>query len=1162
MKRTFYTCLFFVILQCINYSTVSGQASVYSSKKGGIAISIDDTPDSDAKVAAWESYRLLFNTYNYKFNIALQSELLNLTSVSNEVKQMIKDGHEIMDHCPQYTVSEFYFEKHMEDSVLYVKNGIPKPGIASVTITPYQVRVVLKTNPLLDPTAIPVLMERTRLLYRRYLKDSTNYPRLLAQPGDGTSISHTDGYVYLKNAGYTSSSYDGLGKEDAITKTYNVSQSLYHPAFNMKRADWGNISDFAATTNWIANDIARHQVVSILFHYTDIDAAYLTATDKFLKWCRDNKIPLLTLTQWMKNLNDSIPDPTTNVFPDFAVDLDGNGKPDGYEDFSNVTINKVDALAPGGSSLTKSVGGNILEIKRLGAIEKGKNSLFFSAKGQINATVEVRLRNNITAVAYCDTTIVLNSATWKTYKASFVVPDNVILSDVLFFLQNIGSGNSVSVSNIQLFKGDKIPTVKLRDSTITIKQTILLSAQPGCSNYKWSTGETTQTIVFDGAKSGPGTFPVSYTADDPSGASLSDNCVIIVKGLVSSPVSFSLPAQSASGTLKITANILWNITSKKHLVTVNPASGSTSSDVILSMPDNTSLDAVDDTLTITSSQSPVSIPVHQAGVLPQLSVNKNLFSNISRNGSIESVQITANVKWKISGQPIWIALSPQSGNGNGTLAFKVDSNKLATQRTGSIIIKAPNGPRDSLSVTITLTQSGADYVELDRTSVLTSNIAKTETVRLTSSTDWTITHQTGWLGVAPSSGSKNAILSLVIQENTNADDRKDTITIKTKNSPNLLLVVTQSGTTPKVYLDKTTVTVSAAVNTISLVISSTTGWTITDVPVWARASQLSGTGSSTVQFVVDQNKLLTTRSFSSIKITPTNGTPVLFEIKQDASPAYVIPSVDHFAFGPANGDTVSIFVSSNIKWRMVNTISWLKTVPGSWVTIDGDKKISITLDTQYLSSIDVTGADILGTFTLEEDSSSPTRIIKTIAATLKSYPAVLSIPVHSYTFKGIASTTFSIVSNLPWSSEKRTVADWLVITPSSSTGNADVKLDCTVQNTSSKDNSVYLIISQTKGTLKDSILLIQSGTNVGISDYAHSGIKIYPQPAGELLNIDLPDNSDMKYWNIYNTIGVELLKGRIENKNKLQIPLSRLSRGLYFITLWSDSKKIGIKFTK
>ena len=1162
MKRTLNIGMFLLILQCISYTTVFGQASVYSSKKGGIAISIDDTPDTDAKVAAWESYRLLFNTYNYKFNIALQSELLNLTSVSNEVKQMMKDGHEMLDHCPQYTVSEFYFQTHLEDSVLYVKNGIPKPGIASVTITPYQVRVVLKTNPLLDPTAIPVLMERTRLLYRRYLKDSINYPKILAQPGDGTSISHTDGYIYLKSAGYTASSYDGLGNDAVITKTYNVSQSLYHPAFNMKRADWGNISDFAASTNWVANDIARHQLVSILFHYTDIDAAYLTATDKFLKWCRDNKIPILTLTQWMKNLNDSIPDPTTNVFPDFTVDLDGNGKPDGYEDFSNVTINKTDALAPGGSSLTRSVGGNILEIKRLGAIEKGKNSLFFSAKGQVNATIEVRLRNNTTAVAYCDTTIVLNSATWKTYKASFVVPDNVILSDVLFFLQNIGSGNSVSVSNIQLFKGDKIPSVKLRDSTITIKQTILLSAQPGCSNYKWSSGETTQTIIFDGSKSGPGTFPVSYTADDPSGASLSDNCVITVKGMVSSPASFSLPAQSASGTLKITSNILWSITSKKHLVTVNPASGSTSSNVILTMPDNTSLDALDDTLILTSSQTPVSIPVHQSGATPQLSVSKNLFSPISRNGSIESVQIASNVKWKISSQPIWAAVSPQSGNGNSTLAFKVDSNHQATQRTGSIIIKAPNGPKDSISVTITLIQAGADYVELDQTAVLASNIAQTLTVRLTSSTDWTITHQTGWLSVTPFSGSKNAVLSLVIQGNTNADDRKDTITIKTKNSPNLLLVVIQSGTTPKVYLDKTTVTVPAASTSVSLGISSTTSWTITDVPSWARASQLTGTGSSTVLFVIEQNKLLTARSYSSIKITPTNGTPVLFEIKQDASPAYIIPSIGHFTVGPTNGDTTSIFVSSNITWRLISTLSWLKTDPASWVTTTGDKKVSITLDTQYLSSVDLTGADILGTFTIEENSSASTRIINTIAVTLKSNPAILSLPAHSYTFKGISTTTFSIVSNLPWTSEKRSVANWLAITPSSATGNADLKLDCTAQNTSAKDNSVYLVISQTKGTLKDSILLIQSGSNVGITDYAHSGIKIYPLPAGAILNVDLPGNNDMKYWDIYNIVGVELLKGRIENKNKLQIPISRLTPGVYFITFRSDSQKIGIKFTK
>ena len=605
----------------------------------------------------------------------------------------------------------------------------------------------------------------------------------------------------------------------------------------------------------------------------------------------------------------------------------------------------------------------------------------------MNATIRLILKTNITNVSYCDTTITVNSAIWKTYTTNLIVPDNVVLSDINLLANNIGTGNFVAISNVQLYKGDKVPTTRIRDTTITVKQTVSFSAQSGCSNYKWSTGETTQNIVFDGAKSGPGTFPISYTADDPAGVSISDNCTITVNGLFCSPGSFSFPAQSASGTLKITANIPWTITSKKLKTTLNPLSGTGTTDINVSMADNVSTLPVDDTLTITSSQTPITISVHQAGYISQLLVSQNIFNNILKTGTTESVQITSTAIWKVSSKPTWVSVSPSIGNGNGTMTFKVDSNKLATVRTGNIVIKSPNGVSDSLSVTISLTQSGT-------------------------------------------------------------------------------------------------------------------------------------------------------------------------------SPFFIIPSTDHITIGPTNGDTASIAVSSNIKWKIISSISWMTTNPAAWITIDSDKKILITLDTKYLSTQDLTGTDIQGSFTLEEDSSLPTRIIKTVGVTLKAIPALLSLPSHTLTFKGIESATIDIQSNLPWSTEKRSAANWLAISPSFSAGNATMKIDCIAANTSSIENSVYLLIYQTKGVLKDSILLKQAASPLGINDYEHSGIKIYPQPAVETLNIDLPDNYDLKYWDIYNPMGVELLKGRIETKNKVQIPIARLASGVYFIVLSSDSKKIGLKFTK
>ena len=277
---------------------------------------------------------------------------------------------------------------------------------------------------------------------------------------------------------------------------------------------------------------------------------------------------------------------------------------------------------------------------------------------------------------------------------------------------------------------------------------------------------------------------------------------------------------------------------------------------------------------------------------------------------------------------------------------------------------------------------------------------------------------------------------------------------------------------------------------------------------------------------------------------------------------YITLSTDQLTIGPTNGDTASFFVLSNINWRVIDSLGWITTNP-AWVSITGDKKVSITLNTQWFTIEDLTGEDKHGVFTIEEDSQSPTRIIKTINVTLKSYPGILTTPIHSITFTAVESKTYSITSNLPWSAEKKTSANWLNVTPSFSlSGTVNLKIDCITTNAGSRDNSVYLMLKQSKGVVKDSILVIQQGSHVGVKDYEMSGIKIYPQPAGEILNIDLPDNNEMKYWNIYNQVGAELMKGSVGNKNKLQIPLNRLSSGVYFIDFRSDTQNIGLKFTK
>ncbi len=1211
-------------------------------------ISIDDTPASDADVNNWELYRVLFNKYGYKFNIALQSEGLNRLIVSDEVKKMIADGHEMMDHCPQENVSQFNF-KNLEDDAKYYngKSGYDfyngQTGVSSVTKTGDkigdQVSVILKTGATLDPTALPVLAERTRLLYRRYLKDSIHYPKVLAQPGGSLCISHVDGYKYLKEVGYTACAYDGDGNgpDEVVTKTYNVPQNRYGN-FNIKRSDWG--ADFTNIKNLIANNMAKHIVFSILFHYQNIPDL-LSSTDDLLNWCKINDVPLLPISQWMTNLFGSTPNPTINVFPDISKDLDGDGIGDGYEAFyKNESTLVKDPSAPGGYYITRSQIGSFFEIRGLGGIEKGGNIVSFSAKGDLGAELQVQVTSNGQRT---DKSIILDSPDWKGYQLTFDIPQSSILSDITILLKNPKSQTySIAISNWQLYKSVKKPTVNiLSDKTITTKETLTLSAEPGCSNYLWSTGETTQNIIIDGAKLGPGAFLISYTSDDATGALIADKATITVKGIKTSTTSLpSVSAKNGTGTFNITANIPWTITSKNNLIKTNASDGQTSATITFTMADNTSIDSREDVIYIKSDQETISIPVTQSGADPSISIVPSTLSETAA-GTIESVQLISNTSWEASFPDSGITCTPVTGSGNTTLSITIDENKLAAKKTKTIIFKALNGPSVSLPVdqaaaapvltidknsiiatafakndtikvksnaawtvtglqswitadkasgtgdseihfaiaansaitervgtlqisvqngpseSVILKQAASDFISVDKSIITAAASENTKTIQVASNIDWTTSTKATWIAAIPISGSKNGSITLTISANPKAEDRQDTLFMTGKDIAPVAIVIKQTGALPSIVVTPTTASSDYKGKTIPLQITSNGTWTASGLQDWTSLKSTKGTGNLIDTLVIQRNKSLTDRT-GKITFNLKDSTKTV-TISQTAAPLYIDPTPTSISIGPKSGDSVTLAISSNTSWKILSIPYWLKSSIDSYITIVGDTIIKLKLTTDG-----TIGEDQQGTFTIQEVTNAITKIDLTIPIILKMIPGILKVPVDTIKFSpNINDTkTIKIESNIGWNATAKTSANWLRITPSySAVGNADLKFDCITANGGSKDREVEVLIQQAKGTVSKTLHIIQSGTHVGIEDYEKAGIKIYPQPTHDLLNIELPSNHKLKYWEIFGPNGTSLLNGKINTGDKLQIPIPNLKPGVYFISLISDTNRIGLKFS-
>lgn len=89
-------------------------------------------------------------------------------------------------------------------------------------------------------------------------------------------------------------------------------------------------------------------------------------------------------------------------------------------------------------------------------------------------------------------------------------------------------------------------------------------------------------------------------------------------------------------------------------------------------------------------------------VIPQ-SLTVGSLPNYSHSGGSQNVAVTANVSWTAVSNDVWIAISPNAGNGDATVAVTVTENTSSSSRTGTVTFsQVPGG--DNIVRTLTVTQ--------------------------------------------------------------------------------------------------------------------------------------------------------------------------------------------------------------------------------------------------------------------------------------------------------------------------------------------------------------------------------------------------------------------------------------------------------------------------
>lgn len=141
---------------------------------------------------------------------------------------------------------------------------------------------------------------------------------------------------------------------------------------------------------------------------------------------------------------------------------------------------------------------------------------------------------------------------------------------------------------------------------------------------------------------------------------------------------------------------------------------------------------------------------------------------------------------------------------------------------------------------------------VDTSSISLEAEGGSKSISIQSNVGWTVTGNSGWLTISPSSGSGNKAVVLQASENTTTASRSCDLVIKTDDGTlSKTVKVTQNAAivTLKVNgANEATLNFGADGNEIQQInITANSDWNITNVPEWLQVSPINGSGNSTIQ---------------------------------------------------------------------------------------------------------------------------------------------------------------------------------------------------------------------------------------------------------------------------------------------------------------------------
>ena len=240
--------------------------------------------------------------------------------------------------------------------------------------------------------------------------------------------------------------------------------------------------------------------------------------------------------------------------------------------------------------------------------------------------------------------------------------------------------------------------------------------------------------------------------------------------------------------LKINSEVAWSANTTYDWIDVTPVSGSAgeASITIATTPNWGNNSRTGSVGFYIGNDKYTSIVIKQDGV--KLSAVDEL--SFRALGESKTVEVDANISWKVLSKPNWVSVSPESADGSSVMTVSVGNNSDAANRTG--IIKLGN-EGVTQTAEISVSQDGKNFSVNNEALAIGSKGGKMQ-VSLSTNDSWSISllNNAEWLTLSEMSGEESLTVDFTASDNPSVNPRSETATITPTDLDPVNVILRQS----------------------------------------------------------------------------------------------------------------------------------------------------------------------------------------------------------------------------------------------------------------------------------------------------------------------------------------------------------------------------------